>query len=81
MFATFFQAHGRQHLQRLFLRQRRFHAADEQRHRGVLQRGEIWQQMMELIDKAELAVAQLRFGSGRKLVQRLPFVDHLTRGR
>ena len=37
----------------------RRHAPHEQRHRHVLERGELGQQMMELVDEAERAVAQL----------------------
>src|SRR5512139_4153126 len=35
------------------------HAADEEGHGGVFQRGKLGQQMMELVDEAERAVAQL----------------------
>ena len=38
---------------------RRRHAPDQQRHRDVLDRGELRQQVMELVDEAERAVAHL----------------------
>jgi hypothetical protein len=43
---------------RLCARLRQVHAADCQRHRHVVERGELGQQVMKLVDEAELLVAQ-----------------------
>ena len=37
----------------------RIHAPHQQRHRHILERGELGQQVMELIDEADRAVAQM----------------------
>ena len=46
-----------QHLLRRGARRRRRHPSDRERHRDVFERGEFRQQMMELVDEAERAVA------------------------
>jgi len=43
----------------------RFLFADQQRHRHVFQRRKVRQQVVELIDKAQLAVTQIGFGARR----------------
>ena len=48
-----------QHRLRLRFRLGRRDAANRKRHRDVLERGELGQQMMELIDEAERAIAHL----------------------
>ena len=52
------QAHGGQHLLGLPVHLRQRQAADPQRHADVVQRAEFGQQVVELVDEAEVFVAQ-----------------------
>ena len=57
------------------------HAADQQRHRHVFQRGEFRQQVVELIDEAERAIAQLAAHRVGQLVDLLTGDRHRSRRR
>ena len=58
MIQAFGQSDARQQSLRLVLGRPRIHAAHQQRHRHVLERRELGQQMMELVDEAHRMVAQ-----------------------
>ncbi len=81
MMRALLQPHRRQHFAGALLRLRLADFADQQRHRHVFQRVEVGQQMMELVDKAQLAVAQRRFGGRGHGVQRLAVKHHVAGGR
>jgi hypothetical protein len=70
-----------QHHGRSFARFGRESASDEERHRHVLERSELHQQMMELVDEAERCVPRQSALGFAHLAQRAALHEHLPRGR
>ena len=81
MAGTMIQPYCFQHFTRPCVNFSRFVFANQQRHRHVFQRGEIRQQMVELINKAELLITQLRFRRRRQFTHRLTAKNDIAGGR
>ncbi|KMQ81565.1 dihydroxyacetone kinase [Lasius niger] len=72
------QTHSLQPLRRLLPRGLDRQAADQQRHGNVFQGAEIGQQMMELVDEPQRAIAYAAAFSVRHMTERPAFNPHLA---